>query len=331
MKHFYPIFPVLLVLTVLLGCASESPVPETTALPAQQETIADAQTEPICATMPPPVISQQPPAPAVSIVLQPEASGENVEENEFAQVDYSHTEDGYLMVRYTAETDKRLKVLINGPSATYTYNLPAQQWTVFPLSDGNGTYQIGIYENIVDSRYAKVLAFSCEVSLLDEFAPFLRPNQYVNFSADSQAVALGAELTREQTDPLKKVETVYDYVVAALRYDDEKAAAVQSGYLPDLDQILQDGKGICFDYAAVMTAMLRSQEIPCKLVVGYAGTVYHAWISVWTEESGWVDGAIFFDGHQWQRLDPTYASTALEDASVLDFIRNGTYTAKYLY
>ena len=34
-----------------------------------------------------------------------------------------------------------------------------------------------------------------------------------------------------------------------------------------------------------MTGMLRSQGIPSKLVVGYAGTAYHAWISVWTEET----------------------------------------------
>ena len=32
-----------------------------------------------------------------------------------------------------------------------------------------------------------------------------------------------------------------------------------------------------------MTAMLRSQNIPCKLVVGCAGTTYHAWIDVYVE------------------------------------------------
>ena len=50
--------------------------------------------------------------------------------------------------------------------------------------------------------------------------------------------------------------------------------------------LLEKKSGICFDYAALMTGMLRSQGVPCKLVVGYAGTVYHAWISVWTAEHG---------------------------------------------
>jgi len=80
-----------------------------------------------------------------------------------------------------------------------------------------------------------------------------------------------------------------------------------------------------------MTAMLRSQEIPCKMVIGYAGQTYHAWISVWTEESGWVNGAIFFDGKQWKRMDPTFASTAESSDEILNFIQNGNYRVKYLY
>ena len=106
---------------------------------------------------------------------------------------------------------------------------------------------------------------------------------------------------------------------------------MKSGYLPVLDDVLAEEKGICFDYAALMAAMLRSQEVPCKLVVGYAGETYHAWISVWTEENGWVDGAIFFDGHMWKRMDPTFASAQNRSEEIMDFIEHGTYTVMYLY
>ena len=125
---------------------------------------------------------------------------------------------------------------------------------------------------------------------------------------------------------------VYDYVVENFTYDDELAATVKSGYLPVLDQVLERKEGICFDYAAVMTAMLRSQQVPCKLVVGYAGEIYHAWISVWTEEEGWVDGVIFFDGNSWKRMDPTFASSGNRSEEIMRFIENnGNYTVKYLY
>ena len=113
------------------------------------------------------------------------------------------------------------------------------------------------------------------------------------------------------------------------------AATVQSGYLPVLDEVLAKGKGICFDYAALMTAMLRSQGVPCKLVTGYVGTskpAYHAWISVWSQETGWVDGAIYFDGAVWQRMDPTFASSGSGSEEIVQYIGDGkNYSVKYFY
>ena len=112
----------------------------------------------------------------------------------------------------------------------------------------------------------------------------------------------------------------------------ELAKTVKSGYLPVLDAVLEKKSGICFDYAALMTGMLRSQGIPCKLVVGYAGQAYHAWISVWSEETGWVEGIIYFNGSAWQRMDPTFASSGKQSASIMSYIGDGTnYSAKYFY
>ena len=125
---------------------------------------------------------------------------------------------------------------------------------------------------------------------------------------------------------------MYNYVVTNLTYDKQLAATVQSGYLPVLDTVLANKTGICFDYAALMTGMLRSQNVPCKLVVGYAGSAYHAWISVWSDTTGWVDGAIYFDGTSWQRMDPTFASSGKQSQSIMAYIGDGkNYSAKYFY
>ena len=270
--------------------------------------------------------------PAQSIVLKPQASGTLTAANEYATIDYSHTDDGYVMVLYTASTEQRLKSQVTGPTTTYTYDLTPGEWAVFPLSDGNGNYRISVFENIIDNRYAQVLAVDITVLLDDEFAPFIRPNQYVNYENTTATIETAETLTGSLTDLLSKVEAIYDYVVNNISYDTEKAAIVQSGYLPDLDEVLETGKGICFDYAALMTCMLRSQGIPCKLVVGYAGSAYHAWISVWSESTGWIDGAIYFNGTSWQRMDPTFAASGKSDPSVMEFIGDGTnYTSKYIY
>ena len=261
-----------------------------------------------------------------------EASGEKVKKTDSAIIDYSNIEDGYVMVKYLKKTSKKLKAQAKGPETTYTYNLTAKEWTILPLSDGSGKYQISVFQNTSGNKYAAAASVSFEVELTDEFAPFIRPNQYVNYSGAEKTVAKAAALCKKADSELKKVEKIYNYVVKNFTYDKEKAQTVKSGYLPDLDQVLEEKKGICFDYAAVMAGMLRSQGVPCKLVIGYAGEAYHAWISVYVEGEGWVDGVIFFDGHSWQRMDPTFASSSGKSESIMKYIGDGSnYTAKYFY
>ncbi len=321
------IMVMLLMALFLTGCGGSPESVEPVTLPAEQtmETLPAPAVVEEAATL----VEEVP--PPTGIVLEPEASGEQEVRCDAAVVDYSHAEDGYIMVCHFGETERRLKVLLNGPTTTYNYDLPQGQWVVLPLSDGDGAYQTGVYRNVQGTEYAMVMLAEFSVTLQDEFAPFLRPNQYVNYLTAPNTVAMGAQLCDGLESSLEKVAAVYDYVVQTLSYDEEKAATVESGYLPDLDEILEVQKGICFDYASMMTAMLRSQGVPCKLVVGYAGTIYHAWISIWTEENGWVDGAIFFDGHTWKRMDPTFVSSAEDRREILDFVENGDYTVKYLY
>ena len=280
------------------------------------------------------------PLPATAILLKSEASGKLVQKNSRATIDYSNTADGYVMVKCSGG-GKKLMVQVFGPSyatneTKYTYNLNGDEWTTFPLSDGNGSYKVTVYENTSGKNYATLLSASFDVALADEFAPFLRPNQYVNYEGASATIAMAAQLTNGVSQPLDKVGKVYSYVVNTLSYDKSRAAAIASGqitsYLPDLDSVLAEKKGICFDYAALMTGMLRSQGVPCKMVVGWAGTQYHAWVSVWTQETGWVEGAIYFDGTTWHRMDPTFASSGNNSSEILQYIGNGSnYTVKYLY
>ena len=63
------------------------------------------------------------------------------------------------------------------------------------------------------------------------------------------------------------------------RYDYVKAVLTKPGTLPDIDGTYRKGMGICQDLSALTVAMLRSQGIPSKLVIGYAGKQYHAWVT----------------------------------------------------
>ena len=269
--------------------------------------------------------------PAGSGVRTPVASGSVTYGNGRATIDASNTSNGYVMIKYTGG-QSRIKIQI-AKSTTYTYDLNARNtYEVFPFTEGNGTYSIKIFENVSGNQYAQVMSQNISVSLADEFAPFLTPNQYVNFSNGSAAVNKGAELAASAADEIGVVTNVYNYVINNITYDTAKAASVQSGYLPNVDQVLAQKTGICFDYAALMTAMLRSQDIPTKLVIGYSGGLYHAWVNVYIDNIGWVDNFIYFDGHNWSLMDPTFASSGGQSESIKQYIGNGSnYQAKYTY
>lgn len=284
--------------------------------------------------------------PALITTLSVSAGSDNYSKNDVV-LDFSNSSEGYVLIKYTGSSSSKIKVLITGPRGAtgpngedwrYNYNMTKKgDYETFPLSDGNGKYNIGVYQNTSGSSYISLLTYDLQVSLKDEFAPFLYPNQYVNFSYSSAAVSKAAELVAGKTTVLDKVAAVYDYVITNFTYDYELAKAPPSGYLPNLDSVFASKKGICFDYAAMMTAMLRSQNVPTKLVLGYVGAdrLYHAWISVYTSEHGWVS-AVEFNGYNWTRMDPTFASSAASSDSAKQsmekYIGDGSnYTIRYLY
>ena len=272
---------------------------------------------------------------ANTAVPYPTASGTAVKKNASVIIDYSNAKDGYVMIKWTGEKVK-VAVQVTGPNnpEKYTYYPRTDgNYDVLPLSDGDGTYKIVVCKNVSGTKYASVLSASISVKLGDSLAPFLRPNQYVNYTAGSEAVKKGQELVKDAKDNLGKVKAVYNWVVTNLSYDYAKAKTVQSGYLPDVDKVMKEKKGICFDYAALMSAMLRSQGVPVKLVVGYTSTgEYHAWINVWSEESGWMNSVIHFDGKTWKLMDPTFASTGKQSNAIMEYIGNpANYKERFAY
>lgn len=80
--------------------------------------------------------------------------------------------------------------------------------------------------------------------------------KYVNFTADSLPVAKAEELADGASSDLDIISSVYNYIITHFTYDYSKASSVTSGYLPDIDEVFTSEKGICFDYAAVMTFLM---------------------------------------------------------------------------
>jgi transglutaminase-like putative cysteine protease len=262
----------------------------------------------------------------IPVADQTETIGDDV-----LSIDISNKELGYMMIRYQG-TAQKANVQVTAPDGTIDkyFLTPSDDYTPFPFTGGDGNYIIAAFENIEGDQYASLFTEIVDVSLENQFLPYLYPNQYVNFTEDSQAVKLAASLADSAESDLDFLTEVYHYVVEHVSYDEDKAQNVELGYLPDIDETLSSGKGICFDYAALMTAMLRSQGIPCKMAVGYSNDVKHSWIDVFIEGSGWIDHAIELDSDEWKLLDPTFASSNPDDDTVKDYIGDGSnYILQY--
>ena len=116
-------------------------------------------------------------------VLTAQASGEVTYGSDLVTLDASHTSDGYVMLRYSGNNEK-VKVQVTLPDSTeYTYPVTASEdYFVYPLPGGNGTYKITLLESVSaeDHLYAVSFTQDLDVQISDEFSPFLYPNFYVN-------------------------------------------------------------------------------------------------------------------------------------------------------
>ena len=245
------------------------------------------------------------------------------------RLDLSCTYEGYMAVSVYAQN--RLKCQVLKDETTYTYDIHSDGTpSILPLQSGSGIYQVRILENVQDTKYAMLYSCEIQVEVDDEFQPYLRPNDYASYREDSDCIRKAEELAAPCESALDVVTAIYDYITSNIVYDQEKAATVQSGYLPVPDETLATGKGICFDYASLAAAMLRSQGIPAKVIFGYVspGDLYHAWNMFYTEQTGWVTVDYHVSGNDWNRLDLTFAANGADST----FIGDGSnYSDLYYY
>ena len=234
-------------------------------------------------------------------LLLPEASGTIVHEGAGVTIDASHTDQGYVMVR-CEQSEKRLKARIASNQQTYYYDLPSGEgYSVFPLQMGDGLYTVRVMEQVENDLYGVRFGVELQVALAEETIPFLYPNQYVWYDATTKTVQKARELASGGSSDEEITKLFYDYVVDHMSYDMVKAKTVPSGYLPSVDDSLESGSGICFDYAALFAAMLRAQGIPTRMLIGTVmpESLYHAWNSVYLDgEWVWLDTTLDGTGHK---------------------------------
>ncbi len=211
----------------------------------------------------------------------PEATGKSVKKDGKLTVDCSNMSEGYIMVKAKKST-KKLRVRISTAGAKLLYWLNGDgEYEVFPLQFGSGKYKVELFENVKGKDYSKEGTLKLSAKMPDELSCFLYPNQYVNYNDKTACVIEAGNICKGMTDQDEIYQAICKYVLKNFIYDYIKSVTVQSmsQQMPDIDGCWSSRMGICQDLSAMTCAMLRSQGVPARLMIGTVGAnTYHAWV-----------------------------------------------------
>ena len=245
-------------------------------------------------------------------------------------IDVSRVDDGIVLAE--AVSAAKLKFVVMAGEMTYAYDLPSDGTPITcPINMGDGFYEFAIMRNTGGNNYVETNSCTSEVHLTSEFAPFSQPNVFCSYTDSSACVDKARELVSSAENQGDAVKAVCNYIVQNVSYDTDKASQLSgtSGYVPNPDETFSTNKGICFDYASLGAAMLRSVGIPTKIITGYVSPedLYHAWIMVYIDGS-WSSAQFSVNPQSWSRVDLTFAA----DSSITGLVGDGkTYTERYVY
>lgn len=115
--------------------------------------------------------------------------------------------------------------------------------------------------------------------------------------AGPAALALGRQFFTPGRPILEAAAALMDYIFTQYSYDPEATTVTTP-----VDEVMRIQGGVCQDFAHLQIACMRALGLPARYVSGYLLThppegkerlqgadASHAWLSVWTGDSGWVD------------------------------------------
>lgn len=206
--------------------------------------------------------------PSPPYIITPTADGVKVYSNGDALIDASNSSQGYLMIKLKKAMSGSYRILVNADdiNVRYTFQLNnSGNYEVIPITEGSGSYTVSVLKVTSAGKGTVMFKQALSVSVSDSFLPFLTPNQFCMYNSGSSCVALSSTLCGGNKDTIAKTAAIYDYIINNISYV-STAENGANGYIPVPDTVLANKSGICFDYASLMAAMLRSQKFRQRLL-----------------------------------------------------------------
>lgn len=240
-------------------------------------------------------------------------------------MDTSSIDDGIISITYTGYSKDALVKITKIKDALgnsikdiidYNYIINRDSKETFSLTCGNGEYRIGIYENIDDNRYRRIYEEDFRSTNISIDNIFTSSTFYVNYANAGEEFNKLLKLFQNSCMTKEEyIKTAYNWVSKNIDYDNKLANKINrseiSVYRPDISRIVKEKNGICLDSSCIYAALLRANNIPARIVFGYANDVYHAWVEV------------YMDG-KWHLYDTTFSNDSSNTKNIL-------YTINYIY
>lgn len=174
-------------------------------------------------------------------------------------------------------------------------------------ADGNvlAEYSLGAYQKLTvvakvegQARYRdyNLAASGTKKDIPSALAStYTRATRY--WPTDGAVAQAAKSVVKPDAKVAENVEAVYHYVIDKLTYNNDKIKFnVRQGAAKAL---ANPNNAVCLEYADLMIAMLRSQGIPARMVVGYAyaGSIktspdvvdsLHSWVEAYVPGIGWM-------------------------------------------
>lgn len=212
-------------------------------------------------------------------------------------------------VTITGETNRnkiKIRMVINNKEKWYDVNLVNGKFLEeIWLTEGPGSYRFDLLVHEYERKYS--LGPQIHIDSIYEINPFLVPGKHIE-SSNSEIIDLANIITKDMKSDFEKALGIYEWTEKEITFDYMKYRKHQSG---DYDnsygaiQTMKTRSGVCYDFAAIVTALGRAVGLETKLVTGlvrgdnFSGL--HAWNEIYIREE-----------NRWLILDATFGSTTNE-------------------
>lgn len=263
------------------------------------------------------------------------SEGNIVKYNSSFMLDYTNKDEGYVIGTYLGNDGKKCKVRITHSGDGFNFSAFLGKSMVYPLTYGDGKYKIEIFQQTEGTKYRIIMSLTITVVLRDKLLPNLYPNTYVNYTENSKCVAKAQDICIGLKTDVQKSKAIYDWICNNIKYDFKKAVILidqpdaSHWFVPDPDEVLQEGKCICFGYASLFAAMHRCLGIPCRIAIGNVdGGGRHAWNEVYWSTSGSINKHLDIPAKKFKTIDVT-SDISRGSRAIADLINNNKYVTEY--